>query len=168
MPLIVETGAGLPDAESYASVSEADAYHAARGSNAQWAALAVERREQLLREATEYMACYGSSLSGRRRFAAQALDWPREGAMAHGFDVPPETVPPSIKRACAVLAMKAATGSLRPAAGQVKKRQKVGPLEVEYQDSSTAGALHPAADALVSPYFDDLAGNPFMARLERN
>lgn len=32
MPLIVEDGTGLPDAEAYISVADADAYHDARGN----------------------------------------------------------------------------------------------------------------------------------------
>jgi len=168
MALIVENGTGRADAESYASVADADAYHAGRG-NAQWSALSIERREQLLRTATEYMGVYAGSLSGRRQVQQQALDWPRTGAEAHDFDVPEGLVPPAVRNACAVLALKAASGPLVPTAGGlVKKRQKLGPLEVEYQDSAATTALHPAVNALLAPFFGGAGDNPFMAPLERS
>lgn len=167
MSLIVETGAGLPGAESYASVEAADAYHAGRG-NAQWVALTTERREQLLRAATDYMVVYAGTWSGSRQFAAQALDWPRVDATAHGFEVAAGFVPPAIVTACAVLALKAAAGPLLPDATQAKKRQKVGPLEVEYQDFSASTKRYASVDAVLLPFFDGAAGSPYMARLERN
>jgi hypothetical protein len=167
MSLIVETGAGLADAESYASVADADAYHAGRG-NAQWTALTTERKEQLLRMATEYMAVYAGSLSGVRQYSTQALDWPRLEAAGHGFAVPPSFVPPGVKNACAVLALSAAAGPLSGASGSTVRRIKIGPMEKEYQDGAAVSARHPAADALIVPFFDPLAGNPLMARLERN
>jgi hypothetical protein len=44
MTLIVETGQGLPDAESFISVADADTYFTARG-NAVWAALTDDAKE---------------------------------------------------------------------------------------------------------------------------
>lgn len=167
MSLIVEDGTGLPDAESYASVAAADTYHASRG-NAQWGTLPDERKEQLLRAATDYMAVYAASWSGTRQTAAQALDWPRDGAEAFGYDVPAGTVPAQVANACAVLALKAAAGALQPDPGQAKKRQKVGALEVEYQDYSTATKRYSSVDSILAPFFGAGGGSPYMARLERS
>ncbi|TWI69055.1 hypothetical protein IP91_00120 [Pseudoduganella lurida] len=167
MALIVETGTGLANAASYASVAAADAYHASRG-NALWNTLATERKEQLLRAATDYMVVYAASWSGSRQYAEQALDWPRDGAEAFDFDVPQSTVPAQVVNACAVLALKAAAGPLLPDPAQAKKRQKVGPLEVEYQDYSTSTKRYASVDAMLLPFFGAGGGSIYMARLERS
>lgn len=167
MTLVVEDGTGRADAESYASVAQADAYHAGRG-NTQWGVLTGERKEQLLRAATDYMAVYAASWSGARQFGTQALDWPRDGAEAFGYDVAPGTVPAHVVNACAVLALKAASGPLMPDPSQAKKRQRVGPLEVEYQDYSSASRRYASVDCMLAAFFGAGGGSPYMARLERS
>ena len=86
MSLIVEDGTGRADAESYASVSVADAYHTARGNTA-WAALATTAlKEAALRKATDYLGqTYGLRWKGYRMTTTQALDWPRELVCRPGF-----------------------------------------------------------------------------------
>lgn len=77
MALIVETGAGLPDADAYVTLDEADAYHAALG-NAAWAAAEVATRETAIRRATAFLdASY--SWRGRLKNQAQRRRWPRVG-----------------------------------------------------------------------------------------
>ena len=60
MTLIVEDGASRADAESLASVEQADLHHSSRG-NARWASLTVMEKEQALRRATDYVGqMYGT------------------------------------------------------------------------------------------------------------
>jgi len=162
MALIVETGAGLADAESYISVAAATAHHAARG-NAAWAALASDTiREQLLRKATDYMvATYRLRWSGRRALTTQALDWPRYNVpMTDGPSLdtatsyyPYDVVPAAVARACADLALKAATVSdLTPDLSQAVKSKQVGPVKIEYQDYSQATKTYRAIDNVLSPF----------------
>ena len=54
MALIIETGAGLPDADSYASVAEADRQLAALGVT-DWAPLDEADKEIALRNAPRFM-----------------------------------------------------------------------------------------------------------------
>lgn len=91
MSLTVEDGTGRPNADSYVSVDDATAYHAARG-NTGWATAgssdggqspaSFAAQEAALRRATTFIdATYrgrfpGYPLKGR----AQALEWPRSGA----------------------------------------------------------------------------------------
>jgi hypothetical protein len=167
MALIIETGVGIPDAESYTSVAEADDYHAKRGNGA-WALLALERREQLLRQATDYMTVYAGAWKGSRGSAVQALEWPRLGASANGFPVPADQVPPAVKTACAILALKAtASGGLTPDSKPAVKRKKLGPIEVEYQDYSSNTRRYRGVDAALAQYLRG-GGNAYCARLERN
>lgn len=155
MPLVVENGSGLANAESYISVTDATTYHANRG-NAAWAALASDTiREQLLRKATDYMVeVYHQRWAGRRVTSTQALDWPRDfvpmrdgpGAAWTVTYYPNNAVPALVAQVCAELALKAAAGPLMPDETQALKRKKVGPVEVEYQDYSRATKTYRAID----------------------
>src|SRR5690606_27756416 len=89
MALIVEDGTGLPNAEAYISVADADSYFAKRGNSA-WAALTVDAKEVALRLGADYMAAvYGPRWCGERLTDTQALDWPRDE----------QGVPEAVKRA---------------------------------------------------------------------
>ena len=75
--LIVEDGTGLSNADSYASLAEANLYHANHG-NVDWSDIDATTKEQLLRKATDYMvAQYRLQYAGYRRYSTQSLDWPR-------------------------------------------------------------------------------------------
>lgn len=77
MALVVETGAGLADAQSYASVEAATAYHAAHG-NAAWALAVESDQEAALVRATAFLdGSFGCRWPGERYSQDQALDWPR-------------------------------------------------------------------------------------------
>ncbi len=112
MALITEDGSGKADAESFASVADADAWHAARG-NAAWAALTAGEKEINLRKATDYMQqSYRSAWAGQRVTSTQALDWPRYDVPLKdlpGSYYPSDTVPAEVRNACIMLALKAST-----------------------------------------------------------
>lgn len=161
MALTTENGSGLADAESYCSVAFATAHHAARG-NAAWAALASDTvREQLLRKATDYMmGAYRLRWSGRRTSTTQALDWPRYDVPmtdGPGLNVttsyyPSNEVPAAVARACADLALKAATADLAHDLSQAVKSKSVGAVKIEYQDYSQATKTYRSVDNALSPF----------------
>ena len=166
MPLIIETGAGLTDADSYASAAAADAYHAKRG-NAAWAALVESEKESLLIKATEYMVGqYRARWKGRRRTATQALDWPRydvelDDVHAHlGSDI----VPVEVQNACAILALQARSGELAPALKRTIKEKVIGPIKTVYADGAPEAVRYRAVDQLLKPF---LCGSGLSGRLER-
>lgn len=177
MALIVEDGTGKTDAESFISVSDATAYHAARG-NAAWAALASDTvREQLLRKATDAMTqMFSGRWAGTRVSSTQALDWPRYNVpmkdgpanLPHSYGVPAyypsDTVPAAVARACAELALRAATGALVADGSQAVKREKVGPLEVEYQDGSSDATNYRAIEGMLLPFFRGNSGQVSLVR----
>lgn len=141
--LIVETGAGVPGAESYLSAADADAYLAARG-HAAWTAQATEAKEAALRLATDYLeAVYGALWLSERRTDAQGLSWPRVGWAG---------VPAPVRNACAELALRAALGPLMPDEGPAVKSERVGPLLVAYQDGARQGVRFVAVDKMLAPY----------------
>lgn len=167
MPLIIENGSGVADAESYISVEDADAYFAARAIEA-WDG--VEDKEAALRRATDYMnARYTGRWKGYRATATQALDWPRRDAPLKdteewfGF-VPTDAVPIEVKRACAELALLANGRELMPTLERAESTVQVGPVLVHFDDSSPINPRFPSIDAMLSPY---LTGSSFTARLAR-
>lgn len=160
MALIVEDGSIVAGAESYISVSDADAYHAARG-NAAWTGTDAAK-EALLRKATDYMLqVYGLRWKGDRVSATQALDWPREGVEVFGFDIDPDVVPDAVANACAELALRAASGDLTPDVARRTVREKVGPIEVEYDRNAPALPDYQAVDNMLAPYLEQGGSNVF-------
>jgi hypothetical protein len=170
MALLVEDGTGLAGAESYASVADATAYHAARG-NAAWAALASDTiREQNLRKATDYMVqVYRLRWKGWRVSVTQALDWPRSeveradyaALQANGLTTisgdyyyPADEVPAEVEKACFELALAAIAGDLNPDIGRRTIREKVDVIEVEYDRFSPLVKVYRDVDGWLSPLLE--------------
>lgn len=163
MAIVTETGTGSATAESYISVTAADTYHSDRGNTA-WAALTTAVKEQCLRKATEYMLqTYRQNWKGVRMSSTQALDWPRgyvylepviTGANQEFPNlVADDIVPTEVQRACAILALTASTETLLPDQTQAIVREKVGPLETEYDRASPQYKRFLAVERLLRPYF---------------
>lgn len=175
MALTVETGVGLSTADSYISVADADTYHSSRG-NVAWDDLdATDDKEPALRRATDYMVqVYRTRWKGVRMQADQALDWPRSGVYSEPFMyggigeqpylVDDDIVPTEVARACAKLALKAASAELAPDLERATKREKVGPLEVEYMDGQVQYKRYREIDDMLKPY---LASSSVCKLLER-
>ena len=102
MNLILEDGTGLETANSYASVAEADAYHDSRLHSLAWTAATTPVKERALAMATTTLDAM-TAWQGSRASAAQALAWPRTGAIYDGLLVE-DMVPAPVKRATAELA----------------------------------------------------------------
>lgn len=136
MALIVEDGTGRADAESYFSVTDADTYHANIGNSA-WATLSTQVKEQCLRKATQYLDSQYAFI-GYKLNSVQRLEWPRQQnsyyyragiTYAESYTWPVR----ALQEACAELAIRAAASPLSPDEDQSVKREKIGPIEVEYQ-----------------------------------
>lgn len=151
MTLIVETGAGLSDAESYCSVAFADQYHGDRG-NTSW--FSGCDREAALRKATDFMMQrYGQKWLGYRRYSTQALDWPRVSIVVDKYIVvEPDIVPLDIQKVCAELAYRSLTSSLDADLSQGVTRTKVGPIEVEYDRNSSQKVIYGSVENTLSKY----------------
>jgi hypothetical protein len=139
MPVTVVTTPKAPDATSYVSVADFEAWAAQRlrsltGKTPDQLAVAVNT-------ATEYMDSRFTFV-GYREEATQALEWPRNQAWDNRGDRV-EGVPKAVKDACYGYAFLALSQSLMPSptqdesGRQVKsKSEKVGPIatDVEYSD----------------------------------
>lgn len=157
MAIIVEDGTGLPNSESYVSVSDATTYHANRGNSA-WTALATDAlREQALRKATDYlMQAYRSRWKGyRTKPSTQALDWPRQGVVvddAYLIEyVDDNIIPDELKNACCELALKSVSGELAPDIERETASETVGSLSVSYFQGSKQHTVYRAIDMMLRP-----------------
>jgi hypothetical protein len=177
MALIVETGAVVAGAESYISVAEANAYHAARG-NTNWATISTTEAEQALRRATDYIEqVYRLRWQGNRVNSTQSLSWPRAFVQPMDYQfsstafflgglyyLPADEVPQEVKNACAEMAFKAAGGELASDLTQGVIREKVDVLEVQYDPNSPQYTRYRAIDNLLRPF---LTGGSNSAKVQR-
>lgn len=173
MALIVEDGTAKSDAESFISVTDADTYFSNRG-NATWAALTTTQKEQNLRKGTDYMEqVYRERWKGVRATSSQALSWPRQyveveeayyvdpASVYRAFQTyyyPSDEVPTQVKNACAEMAYKASSGELAPDIDRVTSREKLGPMEVEYQDYGKPYKQYRAIDNMLSIFLKMTGG----------
>lgn len=161
--MTLETTAGATDADSYASIAEADAYFTSRGIAA-WTG-SDSLKESALRKGTTYLENqYRDRWKGYRTEQAQALAWPRIGAGgdarwrvpgetfaiygiidSDGFEIPTNAVPQQVKNATMEAALLALGGTalepLLARGGQIKSIGKsVGPLrkDITYMDGAPA------------------------------
>jgi hypothetical protein len=154
--IIVEDGSGKADAQSYVSVADCTAYHAARG-NAAWAAAASDTlREQALVRATAALdGMYAARWPGYRCDENQALDWPRYEALdIKGYYLDSNIVPVAVKNAaCEAALLELGTpGTLSKALdrGGAIKRDKTGSLETEFFAGAPVGIVYPAIKQALS------------------
>ena len=112
MPLTLVTTAGATNANSYATVAEADAYHDSIREQADllWTALHTAKKERLLVQATRLIDEHFIFL-GFKTNSNQNLQWPRSGVLKDGKyaqgvidTVDQTTVPQFVKDATAEFA----------------------------------------------------------------
>lgn len=160
--LTVETGTGLPTADSYLSVADADTYWSTHGSPADWISAEDTDKETALRLATQNLeARFLTIWSGRRVYQGQALAWPRYGVRdADGFPIFATTIPARLQYATAemalrVLQMTAAGTSVMPdmdTPGSVRSESvKIGPIETAttYAGPKQQQPIYSIVDALL-------------------
>lgn len=149
MALIIETGAGVPGAESYCSVAELTDFAAKHN-------VAVPAQdssvETLLRSAADYLTTRpwkGTPASG-----TQLLAWPRTDVTLYGIDQA-GLIPVQVKTAQMHVALEIqANGSMTPAVRPSKyKRTKVDVMYVEINPVAERGAgiSLPIVEALLAP-----------------
>lgn len=180
MALIVETGAGLANADSYVSLSDASTIATSLGLSFAIAGADEALAEAALRRATVWMdAQFRNMLSGwRTKYRLQALEFPRTGMWDNGVIpqlIAADEVPTEWKRACVVAAVreKASPGSLSPdvTTGLVAKREKVeGAVEVEYFGAPDVDAQRPIItmiDDILAPLINTSRVAPIFGSVSR-
>lgn len=141
MALLVETGLGVPGANSYVSVAELRAWATDRGL----ALSAVDSDvEALLVKAADYLEL--KSYIGTKSTDEQGLSWPRLETDYIG-------IPSKLKQAQKLLALEAKNGDLTPAVRPGKYIQtKVDVLYIKYANDKdrSAGLRFAAVDNLLT------------------
>src|SRR5687768_8355540 len=100
MALIVETGAGLSNAESVVSVVEIRAFATSRGKTLPAADGDVE---VLARRAHDYLLSLEPKFQGYRRLEDQALPFPRQNLVLNGYLLADGSIPTILKNAMCLL-----------------------------------------------------------------
>ena len=147
--LIVETGAGVPNANVYDTMDGISAYHELMGNTA-WGDAADspdDERETAFIRGTAYVeGKYGPKLSGRKKGGrSQSLMFPQVGLVdVAGDTISDDEVPIEWKRATYIAALRELVSphSLTPdydGMGRVKS-ETLGPLSVTYMDPVNGSA----------------------------
>ena len=150
--MALDTTVGGANSDSYASVTEADTYHAAYGNTA-WAAISTEAiKEAALRKAAQYLDI--KVFVGVKVSSTQALEWPRYQVEIGGYCVSSATIPSDIKVAQMEAALIASSESLTPnlSNGSVIE-ETVGKITKRYSDyTKDGGKKWPLVDKLLRGY----------------
>lgn len=151
MALIVEDGTGIPAANTYASISDADEYFI--DTTPSWAAASVADKTAALIKATRYVdGRYRSRFGGVKVKHEQGLEWPRYEAFDRdGYYL--SGLPKEAKRATCEAALIALTEDLAPAlerGGRVAS-EKLGPLETSYEAGAPAETVYSSIDRVIAP-----------------
>lgn len=150
--MALDTTVGGANSDSYASVTEADTYHAAYGNTA-WAAISTTAlKESALRKAAQYLDT--KTFVGIKASSTQALEWPRYDVVIGGYDVLSNSIPVAIKNAQMEAALIAGAESLTPnlSNGSVIE-ETVGKITKRYSDyTKDGGKKWPLVDKLLRGY----------------
>ncbi len=154
MALTIETGAGVPNADSYVTVQAARDYASSRGLPFP---TPDADAEVLLRRACDYLDTLEEQYKGARTTGTQPLAWPRLAVIVFGEEVADDSIPDQLKRAQCQLACDAKTTSLMPnGTGREVLRTKVDVIETEYAKSGS-GTVTPElnqAMAILAPLLE--------------
>lgn len=111
MGLVVETGDGIPEANSYVSLAEAEQYFDLQNRSF-WSEMSDREHEAALTMATQYLdGRYQFSYVGMKASDVQGLHWPRIGARdPNGYKL--TGVPQAVKTATMETAAASVSGDL--------------------------------------------------------
>jgi len=141
MSLVIESGVGLSNAQSYVDTTFVNAYFLLRG-------ITFTSTDANIINAMDYFeATFSQSWKGEKLLSTQALSFPR---LIDGVN----TYPVQVKNAICELAYKASTATLLPDGNQAVKREKVDVIEVEYQDFTSATTNYSLVNAMILPWLN--------------
>jgi hypothetical protein len=133
MRLVVETGKGLPDANSYIDLTDVEKYLTSNVL-AEWDELSEDEQIDRLIIASLFID-FSFKWIGQQKTLEQGLSWPRVNVFFQGHKVPDDYIPKQIKRAVVMvisLIMEFGLGVLQETNEVQVKKEKIGPFETEY------------------------------------
>lgn len=163
--LTVEDGTIVANANSFVSLAEARAYALNRGVT-----LSVDDQVLIpqLIKACDWIESKQDEFKGAPVSMSQVLCFPRAGVVLNGFELEEDAIPQQLKNAQILAAMAVVEGvTLLPnvAASDAIKREKVGPVETEYQTGTIAAGMTrlTAAEAQLKPLQTSITLRTFRA-----
>lgn len=150
MNVIIETGGGLTDSNTYVGTDEAKAFAKARG----WSLPCDnENIQALMFRAMDYIETFSHQFTGSRVSETQALSWPRECAYVAGELIDTDVIPKQLKLAV-MYAMVAYNDGLDPTSNKSGEpfitRESVDVLRIDYAvDSQYNRDRLPMVDKLI-------------------
>jgi hypothetical protein len=133
MQLLVETGEGLPEANSYIDTADVEKYLSTEVCN-QFKELSADERFDRIIIASLFID-YSFNWIGQQKTLQQGLSWPRVDAVFQSHEIPDNYIPPQIKRATSTavsLIMQYGVGVFQGTSEAQVKKEKLGPIETEY------------------------------------
>lgn len=142
MPIIVEDGTGLADADSYVSVEDARSIAAKRGIVL--TASDVELESQLV-QAADRLNAYEDRFMGMRTSTAQALSYPRTGSFRFGSSLDSAAIPRELKLAQVQIAgmLNDGLSVWYDGESQGVKSETISVLSVTYADTKADSVGNP-------------------------
>ncbi len=171
MELVVETGAGIPNANSWVDLDFADLYHASLGNKA-WANASGEDRTALLLKATLSVIVprYAGRWKGEIAFESQSLPWPRrwyhddEDRWVSAAFVPSEVQ--FLQCEVALNMLENPDFDKPKERGIVISSEKIGPITttLQYDPKAPEALSSPKVSRLARPLLDGSTGQVRMVR----
>lgn len=166
MPLIVEDGTGREDANSYIDLADARELASMRGISL--SADDTELTQQLV-NAADRLNSYECRFSGERTTSEQGLSYPRMHSKRFGKAYPDDAIPKELKLAQVTLGGYINAGVDVWASTDIEgiTREKVGPIETEYDSSIATDGENPyfaQIDSILSPLFTPIGVNFLITR----
>lgn len=126
----LDTTVGGSTADSYATLVEANAYHAVRANNAEWTGAVDGTKEQYLKWAAKLLDAHFQYV-GRKATKSQARAWPRASAWDRdGFQWNLNEIPTALKDAQAEYAFQLMREDWEQGLGSIRDEGvTVGPLQ---------------------------------------
>jgi hypothetical protein len=171
LTLVKEDGSARADANSYASVADADAYHEGHLYATAWTAASVTNRAKALVFATRLIDAH-YRFNGWRVSEPQALEWPRDWCMDPDLPsadwVANDLVPRAVVEATCEMARELLIADRTAApAGEGIDYRLDGPTSVKYSKTDTPPVISHVTQAMLSKFGTLVSGRSGPVRLVR-
>jgi hypothetical protein len=171
MALTLIATSGASNANSFATVAEADSYHEAHLYGSAWTSAATAKKEQSLVMATRWLDAQVRWL-GYASYSTQVLGWPRYGVSnpVTGVLLDSTTIPQRIRDVTAELARRLIVGDLtadNDAEVAGLKRLKAGPVELEFSEYVKSKPLPDAVLAMLNGFVTTIGSRSINVPLVR-
>lgn len=150
--IIVEDGTGIPEANSYVTLAEADAYLTNRLRTETWAEAVEEDQIRALIQATQALDTL-VPWRGHKTFSEQGLGWPRLGVQSpDGPVIESDVVPNLVKHATIEMALELLRGDrLGDPEGAGISRLRVDVIDISFNSRDRPATLPLMVRSMVRP-----------------